>query len=183
MEKTNKMNLLSARKQEEVKKAIDNAVAAGVQYNLNYNKFDAFRVKIDTEEKRNALVFLLDDLLELTDLDFRMAPVVESLGEPKEVKELTYRQFKLLQELMKNVRIRGRQNLLNLSKSMKAFNEDGRVCEAMEEESRIFVKAYQDASTYYSQLCKKFGIMPDDLQEDIEKATEEKMKEELSKKN
>ena len=52
----------------------------------------------------------------------------------------------------------------------------------MEEESRICVKAYQDASTYYSQLCKKFGIMHDDLQEDIEKATEEKVKELAEKK-
>lgn len=166
-----KLSLLSARKQEEIKQAIDNAVKAGVQYNVNYSHFETFQAKIDNDEKREAVVFLLDEVLDFVELDYRMAPVIVQLGDPKTKEFLTYREFKLLQELIKNLRLKGRENLERLVKSMQAFNEDGKVLNQIEEESKIFIKAYQDASTFYSNLCKKYGILPDDLQNEIEEAT------------
>lgn len=166
-----KLSLLSARKQEEVKQAVENAVKAGVQYNVNYMHFETFQAKIDNDEKRAAVVFLLDEVLEQVELDYRMAPIIVQLGDPKTKEFLTYREFKLLQEVIKNLKLRGRQNLEKLVKSMQAFNEDGRVLNQIEEESKIFIKAYQDASTFYSNLCKKYGILPDDLQDEIEEAT------------
>lgn len=161
MNESNKISILSARKQTELQKAIDACVAAGVQYNLNYMQFENFAVLINTEEKRNALIFLLDEVLDMCELGFQMAPIVEFLGDPKEIQSINYRQFKLLQELIKNVKLRGRSELLRLSASMKAFNEDGNRLASIEEESKIMVRTYQEASNNYGQLCKKFGILPD----------------------
>lgn len=175
MEQKTKLSLLSARKQEEIKNAVENAVKAGVQYNMNYSHFETFQAKIDTEEKRAAIVFLLDEVLDLVELDYRMAPIIVQLGDPKTKEFLTYREFKLLQEVIKNLRLKGRENLTRLVKAMQAFNEDGRVLNSIEEESKIYIKAYQDASTFYSNLCKKYGILPDDLQDAIENATKEEM--------
>lgn len=175
MEHKTKLSLLSARKQEEVKQAIENAVKAGVQYNVNYMHFEIFKAMIDTEEKRAAVVFLLDEVLDLVELDYRMAPIIVQLGDPKTKEFLTYREFKLLQEVIKNIRLKGRENLERLVKSMQAFNDDGRVLNSIEEESKIYIKAYQDASTFYSNLCKKYGILPDDLQDEIEEATKKEV--------
>lgn len=161
MSEVNKISTLSARKQAELQKAVDACVAAGVQYNMNYLQFEKFTVLIDNDTKRSALVFLLNDVLELCELGFQMAPVVETLGDPATIESINYRQFKLLQELIKNVKLRGRQALLKLSESMKAFNEDGQRLASLEEESKIMIRTYQEASTNYGQLCKKFGVLTD----------------------
>lgn len=181
MSETNSKALLSARKQQELEQAIKNCVDAGVQYNLNYVAFEKYEVKIDDSAKRDALKFLLDDMLEITELGFQMSPIIEKLGDPATVKSFGYREFKLLQELIKNVRIKGRDNHIRLSQAMKAFNEPGNELAKIEEESRIFAKAYQEASTYYAQLCKKFGILPEDLDGQVEEAFQAKLKEIESK--
>lgn len=168
---------LSKRKQGLLDEAIKQAVAAGVQYNVNYVRFEKFSAKIDNDEKRNAVKFLLDEVLDLVELDYRMAPIVMQLGNPTEKESLSYREFKLLQEIIKNLKLRGRDNLSKLVKSMQAFNEDGRQLDNMEQESQIFIKEYQKASSKYAQLCKEFGIMPEDLQQQIETETEAKLKE------
>lgn len=173
----NKINLLSARKQTELKKVIENAIAAGVQYNVNYHKFEIFKVSIDNEEKRNALIFLLDEMIDLVELDFRMAPIIKNLGDPAVKESLNYREFKLLQEVIKGTHIKGRNNLIKLCNSMEAFNEDGKRCDDMEKESKILATEYQKASTTYAQTCNKFGIMPDDLQDEIEQKTKETLDE------
>lgn len=182
MTETSKISTLSARKQNELKNAVDACVNAGVQYNLNYVKFEEFAVLIDTDEKRKALIFLLDEVLELTELGFQMAPIVDSLGDPHEIQSINYRQFKLLQELIKNVKLRGREPLLRLSHSMKAFNEDGNRLASIEEESKIMVRAYQEASTAYGNLCKKFGVMPDSNIDNMVEEAFIKAKEELKAK-
>lgn len=177
MEPKTKLSLLSARKQEEVKKATENAVAAGVQYNVSYTRFEVFEAKIDTPEKRDAVIFLLDTVLDDVELDYRVAPIIAQLGDPKTKESLNYREFKLLQEVIKNLRVKGRSALIKLTESMMAFNEDGKALSQVEEENKMFIKAYQDASSFYAKLCQKYGIMPDDLQNQIEEATSKKLEE------
>lgn len=169
-------NLLSARKQQELATAEKAAIDAGVQYNLGYEKYGTFCIKIDNEEKRSALIFLLDEMIEKVELGFQMSPIIEQLGDPATKETLNYREFKLLQEIIKNSRLVGRENHIKLSKSMKAFNEDGERLNRIEEENKIYISEYQKASQYYGKLCQQFGVLPENLDEKIDAATEESLK-------
>lgn len=165
-------SLLSARKQAEISKAEEMVIQAGVQYNLGYEKYNTFRVLIDNEEKRAAIIFILDEMIEKAELNFQMSPIIEQLGDPATKEALNYREFKLLQEVIKNVRITGRDNHIKMSKSMKAFNEAGEYLNKMEEENKIFISEYQKASQYYGKLCNQYGILPENLDAQIDGATE-----------
>lgn len=176
-------HLLSKNKQEQLAEAENNCIGAGVQYNLAYERFGTFRAKIDTPEKRDAIVFLLCDIIDQVELTFQHSPIIEQLGDPATKEELTYREFKLLQEIIKNLRIKGRENHIRLSHAMKAFNEAGDLVNRLEEESKSFIKEYQSAGAYYSKLCQNFGIMPENLDNQVEEAFNNalaKMKEENS---
>lgn len=168
--KSKSINLLSARKQEQVKQAIQNVIDAGVQYNLNYVAFEKYHANIDTPEKRDAIKYILGDLIEIAELNFQMSPIIEMLGDPETIESLNYREFKLLQEIIKNVRIKGRDNHVRLSRAMKAFNEDGSALDRIEQESKIFMKQYQEAGAYYSKLCRDYEIFPEDLDAQVEEA-------------
>ena len=164
------INQLSARKQAEYAQVKQNVIDAGVQYDNFYSKFSNYGAKIDTDEKREAVVFLLDELLELVDFDFKMCPVIEELGDPKTKDQLNYREFKLLQEVIKSIKVRGRNNIIKLSKALKAFNDAGNELNDLEVQSQQFAKLYQEAGAHYAKTCQRFGILPEDLDKDIEAA-------------
>lgn len=173
--KEEKIRLLSERKKNAIAEAEQNAINAGVQYNIGYERIEHFSVKIDTQEKRDAIKFLLGGMLDVCELGFQMSPIIEKLGDPETKESLNYREFKLLQEVIKNVRISGRDNHIELSKSMRAFNEDGNKLSDLEQESQQFIKLYQEAGTVYAQTCKKCGVLPDDLSDEVEAAFQKAM--------
>lgn len=166
-------HLLSKNKLAQLEEAENNCINAGVQYNMSYERFTQFKAMIDTPEKRAAIIFILRDAIELVELGFQHSPIIEQLGEPETKESMNYREFKLLQEIIKNLRIKGRDNHIKLSQAMKSFNEAGEVINTLESESKEFIKDYQGAGSFYSKLCQNFGIMPEDLDCKVELAFNE----------
>lgn len=171
---------LSKRKQTELKNLEESATLSGKQYAELYVKIEKFTAKIDTPEKEAALKFLVDEVLEHVALGFQFAPIVESLDVA--AKEINYREFKLIQELIKGITLKGRENLIRLSKSMKAFNEDGRNLEDLERDSRMFAQQYNHAVQMYAKMCDKYHVQPVDIDAKVDQLLAEETKTETETK-
>lgn len=157
---------LSKRKQAELEQLKSASIESGKMYGMLYMNIEQFKIDVDTDEKVAALKFLVDEVLDNVALGFQFAPIVESID--SEAKSINYREFKLIQELIKGITLKGRENLIKLSKSMKAFNEDGRKLEELERDSRVLAQQYHQTSQQYAKACEKYGVMPENIDDIID---------------
>lgn len=161
---------VSARKKAELESLEKDAIQLGVQYVNTYKEIEAFKIAIDSDEKKAAIKFILGDALEQVAIGFQFAPIVAALPAPEEMTEMNYREFKLFQDIIKNIQLKGRDNLVTLAKSMQAFNTDGNRLADTEAASTSFARQYNTVVQQYVALCNKYKVTPVNIDEAVDAA-------------
>lgn len=179
-EKKSSVSLLPKRKQMELSAAMERCVEMGITYTNVYNQYSLYKCKIDTDEKKSAIDFMFNTLIEKIELSFSLSPIISMLCDKIKKSEeageelwLNNREFHLMQELIKNTKIAGKEMHIKLSNFMKAFNDDGNVIADIDENAKKFATEYQKSGDYYIQLCKKYNVMPENVDSIVEARIEE----------
>lgn len=169
------INQLSERKQQELKASLDSAVKAGLQFMNLINQLNHVSVQLD-DKGRKALVFLLEDVPNMCELDSQCAFLLAELPEPSEVESLNLRQFNQLVKLIQSVHIKGRQNLLDLHNAIVVFEQAADVINKMQQDQKVLSDEYARTLTSYGKLCKNYDIMPENVDEIVENIFNEQLK-------
>lgn len=161
---------LPKSKYKEYNDLKEKVVASGVQYALHYEKYEPWRCTLDTQEKKDAVTFILGELLEIAPLNYESSVIVLTLGDIETKKELTVREFKLAQEVIKRATFTGRKNHEKLAIAMKALNEAGTSLLEIEQQERMYATDYQACGNKYNQFCEKNGVAIENIDKFVEDA-------------
>lgn len=163
-------------KLKEYKSLREAVINSGRQYNNQYNSFAPWRCQLDTPEKKDAIQFILGDMLEVTDLNYESSVIIFNLGDIETKTDLNFREFKLLQQVIQNAKFSGRENHIRLAKSMMALNEDGQRLIELESQSKMFAEDFQKCGNAYNKFCESNRVMPENIDMEIEKLENAGMK-------